>query len=339
MPGFEFIKGQNQPLEILSVLISKGAVPHGMLFIGINGIGKRTTALALAKALNCTHSRNEEPGPEVYHTAIPCGICKQCKKIESGVHPDIYFLEPQGQFIKVDRIRDLIANLAMKPFEAEVRVVVISDAMAMNVQAQNALLKVLEEPPPRTIIILTATNTTDLLPTISSRCQQIQFAPLSKNFIEKKLCNDYGIDAKAAIIIAEIAEGSLDKAVLMAKKGWINFRDLVISGLEDAQEGSSGIRMSLALKLSAKRDTAVNALDVTASWLRDLMVIKYDPERITNKDWMERLERLSEKAEEKTILNGLEAVYETRKRIEGNANTRLAMEVFILKLFGQGWIK
>jgi len=143
--GFSSILGQKQPIRILTAFLRKGAIPHALLFSGLKGVGKQAAALDFAKACNCTgqhtgraveassdHSRRDRlsngPSPEVG----PCGRCKSCRKIESGHHPDVVRIVPDGAYIKIAQIRDLRHTLSMKPYEAKWRVVIISDAQTMN---------------------------------------------------------------------------------------------------------------------------------------------------------------------------------------------------------------
>jgi len=187
--GFESIIGQDRPIRILTAFLHKGTIPHALLFTGIEGVGKERAAVALAMAFNCAENRSgsDAAGVDLRRsdhadanrpfTIKPCGICKSCRKIDSDNHPDIIRLKPSGPFIKIDQIRALCQTLAMKPYEAGMRVVIISEAQAMNPAAGNALLKMLEEPPARTILILVAAHPSDLLPTIVSRCQHIRFNP------------------------------------------------------------------------------------------------------------------------------------------------------------------
>ena len=187
MPGFESIIGQDRPIRILTTFLQNGTVPHALLFTGIEGVGKQSAAVTFAMACNCTgdfsenkfewrdnRTADDHSTADPRHITNPCGNCKPCRKIESKNHPDIIRIKPSGVFIKIDQIRALCQTLAMKPYEAGIRVVLISDAQAMNPAAGNALLKVLEEPPTGTILILVANHTADLLPTIVSRCRHIR---------------------------------------------------------------------------------------------------------------------------------------------------------------------
>jgi len=298
--GFESILGQEQPIRLLNTLIQNETLPHALLFVGIEGVGKQTVAMALAMACNCkaiepehfsermmTRSDGNIPSDQIT-TISPCGRCKSCRKIESGNHPDIILLKPSGPFIRINQIRDLCSTLAMKPYESRLRVVIISDAQAMNPSAGNALLKVLEEPPDRTILILTALQTSDLLPTILSRCQHIRFNPVSRKNLESLLMQRHSANPDEAKIIAIMANGSVSKAVSMISSinrvNWINRRIWLINEVESLPVRSIGLRMAFAEKLSKRKEILAESLEVIKFWFRDLVVCEYHPEKIINRD-------------------------------------------------------
>ncbi|MGD8520597.1 MAG: DNA polymerase III subunit delta', partial [Desulfobacterales bacterium] len=224
MPGFESIIDQERPIRILAALLHHGALPHALLFTGIEGLGREAVAIALAMACNCLQKNSGEKtdvqntrgegGHRKYDSISSveaCGTCKACRKIESGNHPDIIHIKPAGPIIKIAQVRALIHALAMKPYEASTRVVIIRDAQTMNPAAGNALLKILEEPPERTILILIATQTMDLLPTIVSRCQHIRFKPISAINLENMLINEHGLNREDAVAISAMANGSFSR--------------------------------------------------------------------------------------------------------------------------------
>ncbi|MGD2149548.1 MAG: DNA polymerase III subunit delta' [Desulfobacterales bacterium] len=346
--GFESILGQKQPIRLLTTLLQNGTIPHALLFIGIEGVGKKTAAMALAMACNCmaikpTHhsermrTRTETSTPYNRITTItPCGCCKSCRKIESGNHPDIILLKPSGTFIRIGQIRNLLGTLAMKPFEARCRVVIISDAQAMNPSAGNALLKVLEEPPDRTILILTALQTSDLLPTIVSRCQHIRFNPISRKNLESLLLQRHGANSDEAKIIAIMANGSASKAVSMIniinRVNWINRRIWLINEVESLPLSSMGSRMAFAEKLSKSKEILDESLEVIKFWFRDLVVCKYHPEKIINRDLNQRIQRASEKMNVTSLISKINDIESAQKHIQANTNLRLTLEVLIMRL-------
>ncbi len=193
---------QPKAYKQLSTILQKGNIPHALLFSGIEGVGKQTAAMMFAMVCNCQQLPvdSDQSGPGNWLMAADNCTCKSCKKIESGNHPDIHMVEPSGSFIRIDQIRSLCHALAMKPYEARMRVVIISNAQAMNPEASNALLKALEEPPDRTILIITAIQLSDILPTIVSRCQHIRFSPIPQKKLEAFLIEKQGVGPDDATI-------------------------------------------------------------------------------------------------------------------------------------------
>lgn len=185
--GFSAIKGHERPLRILQGTIRRNRVPSTLLFSGDSGIGKRSTALIYIQALNCLAVQDGDA----------CGVCSSCRKIIGGNHPDVHIVEPDGGDIKIDSIRAVEEFLSMKPYEGRKKAVLIDEADAMNINAANAFLKTLEEPPPDSIILLITANPDTLPDTIRSRCFQVRFAPLPAAAYEAILdgVQQDGIDA------------------------------------------------------------------------------------------------------------------------------------------------
>ncbi|MFN3740791.1 MAG: DNA polymerase III subunit delta' [Thermodesulfovibrionales bacterium] len=169
--SFKDIIGQAVALRILRGMLKQGRLPHALLFTGEPGVGKLFTAKELLKAINCKNSDEE---------FNPCDNCRNCRLIESFNFPDLFFIKPEGEQIKVETIREINEFLNMTPYEGSTKMVLINEADKLNISAANAFLKTLEEPPRDSIIIL-ITEKPDLLPdTIRSRCVRIAFTPLSK---------------------------------------------------------------------------------------------------------------------------------------------------------------
>jgi DNA polymerase-3 subunit delta' len=329
VPGFESIIDQERPVRILTTFLQNGTIPHALLFTGVEGIGKENTAIAFAMACNCAEEISD---PIRQETKIPCGRCKPCLKIEAGNHPDIIRIKPSGPFIKIDQIRALCQTIAMKPYEARWRVVIISDAQAMNPAAGNALLKMLEEPPARTILILVATHTSDLLPTIVSRCQQLRFKPISSKYLESELVQKYGLDAKNAMIIATMAGGSLSRALGMHRTHWINYRNWLIQETEALSTGSVNRLLAFGEQLSKKKDLLQDSLEVMKSWLRDLVVGQIDPGQVLNQDLALKIQQSSQKISIAALLDKIDTIQTTQNSIQAGTNLRLALEAMVLKL-------
>ncbi|MFC1816354.1 DNA polymerase III subunit delta', partial [Thermodesulfobacteriota bacterium] len=292
VPGFESIIGQKQPKRILATLLRSGIIPHALLFSGIEGVGKRAAAMTFAMACNCFNRSTEPPQRAGKHSLSvgnqiaevnPCGHCTSCRKILSGNHPDIISIIPSGPFIRIAQIRALCEILSMKPYEAKYRLVIISDAQTMNPESGNALLKVLEEPPDRTIIILTAIQTSDLLPTVLSRCQHIRFNPIPRRDLEARLVEKEGFYPNEAKIMAVLANGSFSKALFLKRPlkqtDWTHWRNWLLSASGQYQPETLSAKpvsflLAFAEQLTLNKEILLDALAVLNSWLRDLIIYK-----------------------------------------------------------------
>lgn len=330
MPGFDSIIGQKVPIRLLQKFLRDATLPHALIFSGIAGIGKRTAAQAIAVALNCRKSGNN---------IDPCGQCSSCRQILSGIHPDVILIEPQGSVLRIDQIRNLLNNLAMKPYIAEHRVVIIADAQAMNKEAANALLKVLEEPPTNTTLILTVLQKSDLMPTIISRCRHISFHPLTANDIISILHKTDRIDESFIETAAALSEGSVGKAKQLATAFWREQRNWLISaaGLDQQrQKGKRSVAMALAFaaQLSQKKEQIVQLLEILKTWVRDLSIWPYYPESVINSDYNETLDRLRSEMDDRQLLYLWQTIEKAQKDIESKANLRLTLDVMALSMAG-----
>ena len=349
MGGFESILSQEGPVRILTRLLEKEKIPHAFLFTGIDGVGKRMTAMTFAMALNCTGAENtsdtrpgglEKDSPSINAgtgSERPCGVCRSCRKIQAGSHPDILIVEPDGAMIKIQQIRNLIQTLALKPYEAGVRTAIIGQSHTMNPAAGNALLKILEEPPYRTILILTAPQTRDMLPTIVSRCRQIRFNPLSQQHIQFLLEKNQQMDGVKARIAATMAGGSYSNAVIKCRDNWVNHRHWLLAGggfdrPDMLNRMTPQVLLAFSEKLAGNKDLALASLGVIALWLRDLMVWRYKPDSVINKDLKDRIREAARTRTVSQLAGMLDAVIQARRDIRANMNVRLSLDMMMLKL-------
>lgn len=277
MNGFDAIRSQDRPIRTLTRFLEKKTVPHALLFTGADGVGKRMTALTFAMAVNCLKNGiNEMPetaiapskdrenqDPEIL--TGPCGSCGSCKKIRSLAHPDVLMIEPSGSLIKIDKIREVLKILTLKPFEAQVRVVIIAESKAMKPSAANALLKVLEEPPDRTVLILTAKETSDLLPTLVSRCRHIRFNLISDKNMRELLEENLMVESDEARVLSSMAGGSYIRAMEMSRSNWIGLRNWLISAggldrMETLRARPASFLMAFSENLAKNKQTAIDSL-------------------------------------------------------------------------------
>ena len=338
MSGFDLLINQERPIRILTTLLKNRTLPHALLFIGTAGVGKQAAALALAMACNCqgeTSGSVLEDGHD-QDTDRPalksCGVCKSCRKIMANNHPDIIQIQPRGPFIKIEQIRTLLQTLSRKPYEATTRVVVISEAHCMNAAASNALLKILEEPPDRSMLVLTANHRSDLLPTIASRCQPLKFNRISEKFIVSWVVKKYGLNSQTAKIIAAMANGSLGNAQMMIDENWLLGRKWLIAELQRLSLQSMARLFALAEKLAREKESLAARLEIIKSWFRDLIINPYDESKIINQDAADQIKEASGQTDTLVHLSKLDAVEKMQRRLKANTNLRLSMERLLIRL-------
>ena len=225
----------------------------------------------------------------------------------------------------------------MKPYEAEYRTALIFGAHRMNPEAGNALLKMLEEPPDRTVLILTATATTDMLPTIVSRCRHIRFNPIPVPHLARELMDTREMDAGSAQALAVLSGGSLSKAEelsqsnWMGRRGWLleNFLELIPHG----RRVQAPTRLfAMASMLHSDKNAAMDFLEMLKTVYRDLLIYKYRPECLLNPDAAGMIENAAQGLGEADISAAVKAVDTALDRIRWNANIRLSLEALFLTL-------
>ena len=320
---FESIIGQDRVIRLLTRMLHKDRLGHALLFTGIDGVGRQTTAKALAMALNGLSPNG----------VSACKECRSCRKMISGNHPDVIVVKASGAFIKIDQVRSLRRHLRFAPLEGGRRVIIINDAETMNAEASNALLKTLEEPPNDTHIILTASQTTDLLPTIVSRCQHMAFRPVPVSKIADVLVAREGLEGDAATAMAILAKGSLGRALSADTTRWMAWRRQLLEHVRALSTESIQGLFAFAEVLARDKDKLQDALDMVIIWFRDLLMCKVHPERVLNRDFMEDIRRVSTELSVDGILKKMTAVVSAQTAILKHVNPRLALEVMMLRLY------
>ena len=324
MNGFRDLIGQERAIRLLQRGLKTGRTAHAYLFAGPEGIGKRTAALALAQALNCQQGDAVDDG---------CGACQSCRKITRGLHPDVQVLEPDGATLKIDQIRALGADAALRPYEGKRKVFILQGAEKMTEQAANALLKTLEEPPGWTVLVL-LTSTPSALPlTIVSRCQTVIFSAISPDALQAYLVGR-GIDHTPARLIVSCSGGSVGRALSPEIASMGSSRDLFLEELGRGLRDGPAALIDLAERLAKDRDRVRQNLEVLSAWFRDLMVVKVSGRRewLINQDRGEEVARQAEGLPLDDILDSLRVVHGTMDGLTRNANLRLSLEDLLLQL-------
>ena len=317
---FNDIQGQERVIATLRRMIAGRRIPSALLFAGPHSIGKRSTALALAKALNCPEREGEA-----------CGRCPTCRKIQQGVHPDVLVVEPEGQFIRIDQVREVVGSLALNPFEAKKRVVVVAEAERMNPQAAHAFLKTLEEPPADTLIVLCATGAAQLLETIVSRCLPIRFAPLPEEAVARMLAETSGLEGEVLEFALRFSQGRLRPELRDKAGDWIVIREELMEALERFDPAALPDLSEKFARWSGSEDWRF-VLEWLESIFRDLAVLNSDvrePEPI-NRDRRAVLARLAERFTPRQADGCYRRVLETWEGILLNVNKALALDALWL---------
>jgi len=318
--------GHDRAVRLLQNSIETGRVSHAYLLSGPRHIGKSTLAKEFARALNCLEAD------------APCGRCLSCRKIEKGVHPDVQIIELEegSKNISIDAVRGLQGAVALKPAEGRWKVYILQEAERLSEAAANSLLKTLEEPPASVIMVLTTTDANGLLPTLVSRCQQIELRPVPSATIEQTVRPKLADQPEQAKLVAALARGRVGWALgAAASPAALSKRAELLERLAGLPSASRVTRLSYAAELATLygRDPegARGTLESWQSWWRDLLLSRLGMEDLmVNVDLKERIRSHSRNYTVETLGRMVIAIQETISLLAQNVNARLAMEVLML---------
>jgi DNA polymerase-3 subunit delta' len=344
MPFAEVI-AQERALSSLRAALRRGTLHHAYLFAGPEGVGKARVARLLAQAANCEGGL---PGPHGYRED-PCGACSPCHKIEKGIHPDVFSLAEERAMVKagrwesksgrtpsrdivVDQIRDLVDHrLGLRRYEGRRRFVVIDPADAMNPQAQNALLKTLEEPPDDTTLVLVASGADSLLPTIRSRCLRVPFAPIPAEEIARRLEAE-GHAPDRARLAAAVSGGSLGKALALDDDE-LGERRAAVERVAALAPGDPMGWLEAARALGEKREEAEALCELLLVWLRDVAVAQAGGASLALQDLAGETRRIAGAVAPVEALRRRDEVRRTLAALGQNGQPVLALERLFIGWF------
>ena len=320
------VVGHHWAVDMLKKHVIHGTARHAYLFAGAPGLGRRTLALRFAQALNC--QTPVEPG-------VPCGQCRDCKQIAAMQHADLTVIqaEAEGGTLKVDQIRESRRTLTLKPYQAKYRVALFLRFQEANDNAANALLKTLEEAPSYAVLILTADNPEQLLPTIVSRCEVLRLRSLQVEEVQKELENR-GVEGDRAKLIAHISGGRFGYAQkLIEDEALLGRREERLNDLQSLISASRVEKFAYADKLAKDKESMRQAILVWLSYWRDVMLrTAHAQTPLVNVDRNVDIEDLAQRLDlsrARRVVSGLEDVLE---KMERNVNSRLLAEVLLLDL-------
>lgn len=313
-------------LKMLKNSIQKDRLAHAYLFEGMRGTGKKEISVLLAKSIFCS---------DPIECYIPCEQCHNCRRIESGNHPDIHLIEPDGLSIKKEQIRMLQEEFSKTAVESKQKVYMIVHADRMTVNAANSLLKFLEEPSSQTVAILQTEQAQKILPTILSRCQAIQFRPLSAdNLIEKLL--EHGVDQRNAPLIAQLTN-NLDEGLHLNNDEWFAQAQKIVVKLYEMLHKDS-LQALVALQENwfshfKEKEQLDRGLDLLLLIFKDLLYIQLGKNnQVVFRSEIDRLEQFALQSSGRRLADQMTAILDAKRKLHANMNPQLLMEQLVLKL-------
>ena len=324
------ILGHQWAVDLLAEHTAHGGLRHAYLFTGPTGVGRRTLALKLAQAVNCL----QPPAP-----GQPCGTCSACTRIEKMQHPDLAVIQAEqvGGTLKVEQVRELQRSLSLAPYEAKFRVALLLRFEEAHASAANALLKTLEEPAPKVLMLLTAESVESLLPTIVSRCEVLRLRPLPVAEAGEGL-QRWGIPAAEARLLAHISGGRPGYAVrlhenpelLEQRQGWLTELSTLLG---NSRVERFAYARAAARAASDDREALRSCLQVWSSFWRDVVLSASGTAApLTNLDLAEPVEKLAAGLGLDQARQVLERTEQTLSLIDRNVHVRLALENLMLDL-------
>lgn len=308
--SFSSIKGQGAPLNILKEYIVNSRLSGGYLFIGPEGVGKKLAALTLAKTVNCLEQ-----------TADSCDTCSSCRKIESGQHPDVHVVECEDSEIKIENIRQLQREISFKPYEGKKKVFIIDKAHYLNAESSNALLKVLEEPPKDSLIILVTEKPSLLFKTVISRCKTLKFPALKREALKEILKKDFNFPEERAHFLAYFSEGRIGYALRLKDSDILQEKNRIINKF------ALSPRLDLEDLSLKKKEEVRGYLNILATWFRDIYLLKVGlpHSEIINFDRRAELLKVMPRFSFPDLDGILESISEAITQLEHNINMKLLL--------------
>ena len=330
MAGYQDIIGQEQLKEHLRNAVRSRKVSHAYILNGEKSSGKEFIARIFAMSLQCEKKEVD-----------PCQVCHSCLQALSGNHPDIiYVTHEKPNTISVDDIRTQInADIAIKPYSSEYKIYIVNEAEKMNAQAQNALLKTLEEPPAYGVILLLTSNLEALLPTILSRCVVLNIKPVADQQVKKYLMEQLKVPDYKAEVCTAFARGNIGKAkALAASEDFEKVKTEVLSLLKYIQEMELYEMIAAIKKITEYKLDINDYLDIMMIWYRDVLLFKAtkDMSHVIFREKISSLQKVADRTSYEGIERVIHALEQAQNRLNANVNLELTMELLLLTMKEDG---
>lgn len=326
MGGFKDVIGHKEIIEYVQNAISMDKVSHAYIMNGERGSGKKLLANLFARTLLCENSDTE-----------PCNTCVSCNQAEHRNHPDIITVQHEKpNSVSIDEIRVQVNNdIMIKPYSSKYKIYIIPEADKMTEQAQNAILKTIEEPPAYAIIILLTENADSLLQTIQSRCVMLKLRNIRDELVKSYLVGPLQIPEYQAHVCAAFAQGNVGRAVMLANSAHFNeIKDEACQLLRRINEMNVSEISSAVKNITTYKLEIIDYLDVIAIWYRDCLIYKAtkDIEKVIFQDQIDSIKERVRESSYEGIENILKAIEVAKTRLKANVNFDLVMELLLLTI-------
>ena len=326
MSGFKDVVGHSEIIQYIQNAVTEDKVSHAYILNGEKGSGKKMLAGLFAQTLQC-----EKGGAE------PCYECHSCKQAVSGNHPDIIWVtHEKPNSISVDDIRTQVNNTVdIKPYQGPYKVYIIPQADMMTPQAQNAILKTIEEPPSYAVFLLLTENAETLLPTINSRCVMLKLRNIKDTLIKKYLMENLEIPDYKADMCTAFAQGNMGRAIMLANSDHFNeIREEAVQLLKHINEMELNEIVAAVKNISVYKLEITDYLDIIMIWYRDVLLYKATKEidKVVFKDQLQSIKEQARKSSYEGIELILESLEKAKARLKANVNFDLVMELLFLTI-------
>lgn len=319
--------GHEWAVDLLRTHIRRQELRHAYLLCGAKGVGRRTLALRLAQAVNC---------PQPLEPGEPCLTCRICRQIERMQQADLLVVqaEKEGGVLKVDQVRELQNSLALSPYETSYKVALLLRFEEAHPSAMNALLKTLEEPAPRAILLLTADSPESLLPTIVSRCEVLRLRPMPIEALEAGLRDDHGLDEQEARLFAHLSGGRPGLALRLSRDGGLMAgRVEGLNELARLMSCSLTERFKSAERLSKDKEKLRDVLELWLSFWRDVTLSAAGAQApVANLDWQASIAQAANALGLARSVEMTRQIERSVRLLDRNVNPRLLVEALMFDL-------